>query len=324
MRASLTLRTIAVAAIGMLFLAMLLVGCSGSNSTSSTASSEQDQMRNTASMAQSESLPVGDAAMNAIDTGTNGGVDNADDSTAQLSSGVVVGTSLGLHFLVTHGLWDRSLRVPLWKYLLNHSGDATPVTITVTITGTLADGTTINITRTGTTQASDQGVYSIADTGTITTKGGTVYYLQSTRNIDHQAGVSITQQISRQLNLGSATGQEIYNENLTRIIDLTSSAPRPRTLDGTIIMHNLTNPSISRTVTFTALHFYWDGNYRYFLSGTLAISHSTTGYTATLTTPTTPDGSISGPILDAQDNQVGTMTINQGQTTITWNPTTTP
>lgn len=322
MRASLSLRTIALPAIGILFLAvMLLGGCSGSNSSPSTSSSEQDQMKNTASLAQSESLPVGDTALTTIDNDTLGGTDNTDNDNATLS-GVVVRGPLGLSYNLTSDstLWQLSTKVPLWKYLLNHSGAANPTPITITITGTASDGTSVNIQLVG-TPSTTIDEYTIAENGTITTAAGQAYTIAYTRDITHNPGVSITQVVSREITLGAtAGGTVLYNENITRVIDMTVPAPRPRTLNGTIVIANLNDPSITRTVTFTNLDFYWPtgDNYRYFLSGTLAITKSTTGYTATLTAPAPADGSISGPIDDSTGKQVGTMKIDQGKVTVNW------
>ncbi len=296
-----------------LVLALLgLAGCSsGSSSSSSTGGSTADTLTNfTAASTASvqDTSPIGDTAVNALDAQTGGTDDEllqADDITRAGTGSTSV--SATVNGITIAGTFTYSLDA---GKQLSLTSNVTAIG-TVAGTGTAEDGVVVNLSKIGSV-TNDNGTVTI--TGTIT-KGTDTYSISIvctfTKNVS-AATLHTVKTIQK-------NGTPIYAKDLTRSIDRTVPAPRPRTLNGTITVTDPATGNI-RTVTYTALIYkpVLTGGLDY-LSGSVTLTWTKSGVTTTANLIAT-SGQLTGNITDSSGAVIGTLTIADGKVTAVKKP----
>jgi len=283
-----------MAAVCLLAAVALLAGCGGGGGGTAPGLTETRAM--TATGVQDD-YPIGNDTLQAIDeeTGTSSEDMMLDDVTSMSRGMMMTWDHNGMHFEVTA---DGDLNTMTWQH-------------TVHVTGTTPAGVTVDITRTMIWDKSTN-TRTVTVTGTVVKDGAT--YTIDIRRVWSVSGTVRTLTVDSTM---QKDGAVVYDKHITRTLDTADTAPRPRTMNGTITVHDPQDPSRAVTLTFTDLVYTVNMGdamhpYRVFVSGTLDIATSW-GVTAHLTAA---DGALSGPILDGTGQQIGTMTIANGEVTV--------
>lgn len=277
--------------------ALSLSGCGGSGgSTSQTGNPTLDSTRAMAITAEQDQTAVANATVEDIDTQSESGTEEQmlDDSAGMTrATGQASWDHRGLHFERT---WEGDTDTNTFKR-------------TLTVTGTSFEGVTVNLTRTVIWDRNTD-TRTMTLIGTIA-KSGNTYDL----NISRERSVSGD---IRTLTINSTilkNSAEIYAKNITRTINISDPTPRQRTQNGTLTVHNASDPAKFVKLTYTDLLYTPDttNHYRIYNGGTADLLNEA-GDTAHLTVQ---DGVLTGPLMDPQSQQIGTITIGHGTVTIT-------
>lgn len=290
-------RTIVILSLAALFaVTMALTGCGGGGNSSSTTISPQDSSRAMTLTAEKDQSAVANTTLETIDTQTESGTEEQmleDTQGLTRGSGQASWDHQGLHFERT---WEGDTDTHTFRRTLH-------------VTGTSNEGVTVDLVK---TLVWDRNT----DTRTMTIVG-TISKSGNTYDINISRERSVSGDI-RTLTVNSTilkNSAEIYAKHITRTLNITDTAPRERTQNGTVAIHNISDPSKFVQVTYNDTKYTPDlqNHYRVYNSGTVDWINAD-GDNAHLTPQ---DGILTGPLMNAQTVQIGTITIGHGTVTIT-------
>ena len=285
-----------------------IAGCSGG---SSGTSGGLDQFRAQALQVLQNQPPAGSEATGVVDQKTVKGINDeilSDDAVA--SRGTAAGNFTGMftaNGLTFNGNWTVS------QDPFQFTGDCT-ANGTLAGTGTAGDGTVVHLHRTSSVVT---GVIILTLTGTLQPPGqGVLTISKGEQDITMAADKSSASVVSHiAISYG---GNALYAKDMTRNIDLVATG-HPRTLSGTIGVGSMTDSAAWNQAIFSKLRYTIDASdpanpHGHFQSGSVILANQS-GYMVNLLAKA--DFSLSGNITDRDGNVAGTMTVKDGQVTIT-------